>query len=63
MQYYKRKQEEEQARGKDYENAFKKFSDLIKDGLKKEVIFAVVHILKNHFPKTAIKQLIEDIST
>jgi transcriptional regulator with XRE-family HTH domain len=60
---YKRKQEEEEARWKDYYNAFQIFTSLVKDGLKPEDIFNVVHIIKKDFPQNSITQLVEDIRT
>ena len=36
---------------------------LVKDGLKPEDIFNVVHIIKKDFPQNSITQLVEDIRT
>jgi hypothetical protein len=63
LRHYKHKLDEEEARWKDRGNAFEIFTRLIKDGLKVEDIFMVVHVLKNDFPRSEIKQLIEDIRT
>jgi len=63
LRYYRRKSDEEEARWKDHDNAFEIFTRLIKDGLKAEDIFMVVHVLKNDFPQSKIKQLTEDIRT
>ena len=64
LQHYRRKSdEEEEARWKGYGNAFEIFTRLIKDGLKVEDIFMVVHVLKNDFPQSEIKPLTEDIRT
>jgi transcriptional regulator with XRE-family HTH domain len=60
---YKRKQEEEEARWKEYYNAFQIFMSLVKDGLKPEDIFNVVHIIKKDFPQNSITQLVEGIRT
>lgn len=51
LQHYRRKSDEEEARWKGYGNAFEIFTRLIKDGLKVEDIFMVVHVLKNDFPE------------
>lgn len=63
LQNYKHKLDEEEARWKDRANALEIFTRLIKDGLKAEDIFMVVNVLKNDFPESGIKQLIEDIRT
>ncbi len=63
QQHYRRKSDEEEARWKDHGNSFEIFTRLIKDGLKEEDIFMVVHVLKNDFPQSKIKQLTEDIRT
>jgi transcriptional regulator with XRE-family HTH domain len=60
---YKRKQEEEEARWKEYYNAFQIFMSLVKDGLKPEDIFNVVHIIKKDFPQNSLTQLVEGIRT
>ena len=60
---YRRREEEEKARWKDNYNAFKIFEGLVKDGLKPEDIFTLVHIIKNDFPQDAISQIKEDINT
>lgn len=63
LQHYRHKLDEEEIRWKDHGNAFEIFTRLIKDGLKVEDIFMVVHVLKNDFPKSEIKPLTEDIRT
>lgn len=63
LQHYRLKSDEEEARWKDYDNYFEVFTRLTKDGLKPEDIFMVAHVLKNDFPKSEIKQLIEYILT
>jgi len=63
LRHYKHKLDEEEARWKDRANAFEIFTRLIKDGLKDEDIFMVENVLKNDFPQSGIKQLIEDIRT
>jgi regulatory LuxR family protein len=63
LRHYKHKLDEEEARWKDRGNAFEIFTRLIKDGLKVEDIFMVVNVLKNDYPQSGIKQLIEDIRT
>ncbi|MDW0118988.1 MAG: hypothetical protein QOK64_00515, partial [Nitrososphaeraceae archaeon] len=63
LRHYKHKLDEEQARWKDHGNSFEIFTRLIKDGLKAEDIFMAVNVLKNDFPQSEIKQLIEDIRT
>jgi hypothetical protein len=63
LRYYRHKSDEEEARWNDHGNAFEIFTRLIKDGLKAEDIFMVVHVLKNDFPQSKIKQLTEDIRT
>ena len=63
LQHYKHKLDEEEARWKDHGNAFEIFTRLIKDGLKVEDIFMVVNVIKNDFPQSGIKQLIDDIRT
>ncbi|HVE36655.1 MAG TPA: hypothetical protein VNA18_00510 [Nitrososphaeraceae archaeon] len=63
LQHYRRKSDEEEARWKDYGNAFEIFTRLIKDGLHVEDIFMVGYIINNDFPQGQIKQLIEDIRT
>ena len=63
LRHYRRKSDEEEARWKDRDNAFEIFTRLIKDGLKVEDIFMVVNVLKNDFPQSGIKQLLEDIRT
>jgi hypothetical protein len=61
LRHYKHKLDEEEARWKDRANSFEIFTRLIKAGLKDEDIFMAVDILKNDFPQSGIKQLIEDI--
>ena len=63
LRHYKHKLDEEKARWKDRGNSFEIFTRLIKDGLKVEDIFMVVNVLKNDYPQSGIKQLIEDIRT
>lgn len=63
LRHYKHKLHEEKARWKDRDKAFEIFTRLIKDGLKAEDIFMAVNVLKNDFPQSGIKQLIEDIRT
>ena len=63
MQHYRRKSDEEEIRWKDHDDAFVIFTSLIKAGLKAQDIFMVVHILKNDFPQSEIKQLTDDIIT
>ena len=63
LRHYKLKLDEEEARWKDRGKAIEIFNRLIKDGLKVEDIFMVVHVLKNDFPQSGIKQLLEDIRT
>lgn len=63
LRHYKHKLDEEEARWKDRGNASEIFMRLIKDGLKAEDIFMVVNVLKNDFPESGIKQLVEDIRT
>ena len=63
LRHYRRKSDEEEARWNDYGNAFEILTRLTKDGLKAEDIFMVVHVLKNDFPQSKIKQLTEDIRT
>lgn len=63
LQHYKHKLDEEEARWKDRGDAFEIFTRLIKDGLKDEDIFMAVNVLKNDFPQSGTKQLIEDIRT
>ncbi|MGI8719746.1 MAG: hypothetical protein ACR2KF_04425 [Nitrososphaeraceae archaeon] len=63
LESYSRKREEEEARWKDYYNALEMFNTLVKDGLRMDDIFDVVHVLKNDFPQRDIQQLIEDIRT
>ena len=63
LQRLRHKSDEENARWKDYDNAFEIFNRLVKDGLKEEDILMAAHVLKNDFPQNEIKQLIEDIRT
>ena len=63
LRHYKHKLDEEEARWKDRGIAFEIFTRLIKDGLKTEDIFMAVNVLKNDYPQSGIKQLIEDIRT
>ena len=63
LRHYKHKLDEEEARWKDRGDAFEIFTRLIKDGLKDEDIFMAVNVLKNDFPQSGTKQLIEDIRT
>jgi hypothetical protein len=62
LQSYIGKLKEEESRWGDYNEAFKIFTSLVKDGLKAEDIFQVVHVLKKDFPQNAVPQLIEDIA-
>lgn len=61
LQDYSRKSDEEEARWKDYGNAFESFSRLRKAGLKEKDIFTAVEILKNDYTQGEIHQLLEDI--
>ena len=63
LESYRRMQKEAEANWKDDYNAFQMFSSLIKDGLRKEDIFNVIHILHKDFPESAIPQLIDDVKT
>lgn len=63
LRLYTSKSDEEKLRWKDHGNAIEILSRLIRDGLKDEDIFMVAHVLKNDFPQSEIKQLIEDIHT
>lgn len=63
LRLYRSKSDEEEHRWKDNGNAIQILSRLIRDGLKDEDIFLVAHVLKNDFPQSEIKQLIEDIRT
>jgi antirestriction protein len=63
LESYRSKLNEVEARCKDYENAFKVFNSLVKDGLSNEDIFMAVHVLKNDFRKMDREQLLQDIRT
>lgn len=63
LRQYRRKSDQEKHRWKDQGDAFAIFTRLIKDGLRVEDIFSLVHILKNDFTADNIKQLIGDIRT
>ena len=63
LESYRRTQKEAETNWKDDYNAFQMFSSLIKDGLRKEDIFNVIHILHKDFPESAIPQLIDDVKT
>lgn len=63
LRQYRRKLDQEKDRWKDKGDALGMFTRLIKDGLKVEDIFTVVHVLNNDFTPDKIKQLIDDIQT
>jgi hypothetical protein len=63
LESYRRRKSEEESRWKEHDNAFEKFKGLIKDGLKVEDIFTVVHVLKNDFPNMDVPQIIKEIKT
>lgn len=63
LRHYVRKSDEEKDRWKDHDNVIEIIKRLVKDGLNEEHIFEVAHVLRNDFPQTEIKQIIEDIRT
>jgi transposase len=63
LQHYRRKSAEKEAKWKDRGIAFEIFARLIKNGLKEEDIFMAVNVLKNDFPQSEIKPLLDDIRT
>ena len=56
-------QKEAESRWKDDYDAFQMFNSLIKDGIRREDIFNVIHIINKDFPRSTISQLIDDVQT
>jgi hypothetical protein len=63
LESYRKKQNEEEARWKDYYPGVEKLNRLIKAGLDSESIFRAVNVLENDLENNDIDQLIEDIRT